>query len=141
MALIPVAPPKQKVQSSGGSQGGGLKGQGLGALLGAGAVIASGGTAAPAILGGAATGASLGGLAGSLAQPASAPRETFQAGPSQMSLVQLGSASGKIYASLQALEQMPVAIQQEYSKPLTEAYIASQIALKNHNTLGGGGLA
>lgn len=133
MALIPVQRrPRQKV--SGGSSGGGRMGQGLGALIGGvagGAAGAAGGPAgiAAGALKGAATGASLGGMAGNAISPARAPT-VEQAGGSNVSTVQIASNSQAILDGLRALEDMDPGLQQEYAQPLTQAYIASMIDLK-----------
>jgi hypothetical protein len=73
MALEKVLVPQKKQVLQEGDSGGGVFGSIAGAILGAAAVIASGGTATPAVAAvaaGAATGASLGGLAGGVVAPA-----------------------------------------------------------------------
>lgn len=150
MALIPVrkiAPQVRQTRSAkkGGQLGGALAGAALGAAaIGlapatGGASVAAAPTAA-AILGGAATGASLGGLVGGALAPAQSAQFTQSPQIQNLSTVQLGSMSNQLLASLQSLEQFPQ-MQQEFARPLVQAYMGTQIALKNKDIGSRGGLA
>lgn len=129
MALIPVQK-TQRQKVSGGSAGGGRIGQGLGAIIGgvAGAVTGGPGGAVQ----GAATGASLGGMAGNAISPAKAPT-VQQAGAAPVSTVQVAQNSQAILDGLRSLETMSPDLQQQYAQPLTQAYIASMIDLKERS--------
>lgn len=126
MALVPVQK-RQRQKVSGGSAGGSRMGQGLGAVIGGVAGAMTGNPAAA--VQGAATGASVGGMVGGAISPAKAPT-VENAGRAPVSTIQAASNSQAILDGLRALEDMDAGLQQEYGQPLTQAYIASMIDLK-----------
>jgi hypothetical protein len=142
MAILPVAGVRPKQRQSKGSSGGSGLGALAGAALGAGAAISSGGVslaATPAILGAAGTGDSLGGLLGGMASPPEAPSQSFQQGAPRLSMVQLSTLSNDIMQSMQALQQMPVEIQQQYTEPLVQGYLNTKLAFQQMDNQSGMG--
>ena len=134
MALMPIQK-RQRVTGKPGKSSGAGMGQRIGAGLGA---IAGGFAGSPAgplgIAKGAAEGALLGGSAGSLAgniiQPARADtQQTTQQGG--VSLVQTATQSQQLLSGINSLEFLDETTQQELAQPLTQAYIASMVQLKN----------
>jgi hypothetical protein len=139
MALIPVSQSQPKTtQTRSAKKGGGLTGSLIGAGL-AGAAAATGGlslAATPAILGAAGSGAAIGGLAGGAIAPAQQAQFAQSGGGAQnLSTVELGGMSNQLLAGLNSLEKFPE-LHQEYGKPMVEAYMNTQIALKNKDNIG-----
>jgi phage tail tape-measure protein len=110
-------------------------GAGLGAIAGgfagspAGPLGIAKGAAEGALLGG-----SAGGLAGGMIQPGrpdtqQTTQQTTQQGG--VSLVQTAAQSQQLLSGINSLEFLDETTQQELSQPLTQAYIASMVQLKN----------
>lgn len=127
MAVPTIQRPRPQVTrqgSAGGAGVGRMIGTGLGAFLGSAGGIA-----------GAAKGASLGGTLGGLAGAAVAPPQAAQVSqqPRQAatprSAMEVSNDAQSILQALQALEQMP-SLTEKFTKPLAQAYIQSQIELK-----------
>ena len=134
MALMPVKKRGRVVGKKGKESGAGLGqriGAGLGAIVGGFAGTAGGpvgiakGAAEGMVLGG-----SVGGMAGGMIQPGRQDTRQVQS-QSGPSLVQTAAQSQQLLTGIQSLEYLDEDIQGRMAKPLTQAYIASMIQLKN----------
>ena len=134
MALMPVRSRDRVVGKKGKESGAGLGqriGAGLGAIVGGFAGSPGGpagiakGAAEGMVLGG-----SVGGMAGGMIQPGRGDTRQVQrqSGPS---LVQTATQSQQLLTGIKSLEFLDEGTQATMTTPLTQAYIASMIELKN----------
>lgn len=135
MSIMPVKPRARVTGKTGRESGAGMGqriGAGLGAIIG-GAPGAIAGNPLAAVKGateGAMLGGGFGGMAGGMIQPGRANTQQVQQG-SGPSLVQTAAQSQQLLSGIQSLEFLDENIQQEMTQPLTQAYIASMVKLKN----------
>jgi len=134
MALLPVQKRQAQGKAPGPSQTLGMKvGRGLGAITGGVAGGLAGIPGGPAgivagSMGGATGGASFGNMVGGAIDPQKAGQAPTQT--SSVPTLQAARNSQVILDGLRSLEGMDKELQQEYAQPLTQAYIASMIDLK-----------
>lgn len=121
-------------------EGWGKRGQMAGAVIGGvvGGMAAAAGTGgagtAVGAMGGAAAGSSLGGMIGERMRPGREQQTAIERRAAAAPQVKQSDAVEKLKQSLSALSTQPPEIQQQYLKPLTEAYAT---ALQNQNRSGG----
>lgn len=128
---------KEKKGKSGGGKLGQMAGLAAGAAIAGGAAVATGGAALPvaaAAMGGAGGGAALGGMLGEVISPTKAAstvvdRRIQSHGP-QMQQSQHAEA---LKQSLMALKAAPPSLQQEYGKPLVDAYVTQMAQMTAGN--------
>lgn len=137
MALTPVRQKQTQTRSGTTSSRGANIGKGLGAVIGGVAGGLAGIPGGPATIvagamGGATGGANLGGAVGEQISPSTTAQVQNQQRASIPTL-QAAQNSQRILDGLRSLEVMSPDLQSEYGKPLTQAYIASMIDLKQRD--------
>ena len=129
--------PKVTKQAQAGSSGGSTFGKIAGGLLGAAAIIGTGGAAAPAILGGASMGMGLGGMLGGIIGQDKAgegavieQKGGVQSTGGMQRRQDIMDQVGQLRKAQQAVSQLPQAQQASFSAPINEALARAEQSIQ-----------